>query len=196
MNLIDRVKNILLNPQKEWHVINTEPGNTANITTTYLFPLTLLGALAAFIGFGFLGVGIGVFKIAGVGWGIKMALGYAIRSILGVFIMAFIIDALASNFGSEKNFEKSFQVAAYSATAGLVGGIFLIVPALSILALLASLYGLYLMFVGLPILKKTPADKAVSYFVVVLVVSILIGVILYYIQNLLFYPRLEMMDID
>ena len=196
MNLIDRVKNILLTPQKEWHVINTEPGDTANITTTYLLPLTLLGALAAFIGFGFLGVGIGVFKIAGVGWGIKMALGYAIRSILGVFIVAFIIDALASNFGSEKNFDKSFQVAAYSATAGLVGGIVLIVPALSILALLASLYGLYLLYLGLPILKKTPADKAVSYFVAVLVVSIVAWVILYYLQNLLFYPRLEMMDID
>ena len=122
-----------------------------------------------------------------------MALGYAFRSILGVFIMAFIIDALASNFGSEKNFDKSFQVAAYSATAGLVGGIFLIVPALSILALLASLYGLYMLYLGLPILKKTPADKAVSYFVVVLVVSIIVWVILYYIQNLLFYPRLQMM---
>ena len=193
MNLVDRVKNILLTPQKEWHVINSEPGITANITTTYLLPLTLIGALAAFIGFGFLGVGIGVFKIAGVGWGIKMALGYAFRSILGVFIMAFIIDALASNFGSEKNFDKSFQVAAYSATAGLVGGIFFIVPALSILALLASLYGLYLLYLGLPILKKTPADKAVSYFVVVLVVSIIVWVILYYIQNLLFYPRLQMM---
>ncbi len=196
MNLIDRVKNILLSPQKEWHVINNEPGNTAHITTSYILPLTLIGALAAFIGFGFLGVGIGVFKIAGVGWGIKGALGYAIRSILGVFLMAFIIDALAPNFGSEKNFDKSFQVAAYSATAGLVGGIFLIVPALSILALLASLYGLYLLYLGLPILKKTPADKAVSYFVVVLVVSIIVWVILYYIQNLLFYPRLEMMDID
>ena len=183
-------------PQKEWHVINSEPGNTANITTTYILPLTLIGAFAAFIGFGFLGVGIGVFKIAGVGWGIKMALGYAIRSILGVFIAAFIIDALASNFGSEKNFDKSFQVAAYSATAGLVGGIVLIVPALSILALLASLYGLYLLYLGLPILKKTPADKAVSYFVVVLVVSLVVWVIFYYIQNLLFYPRLEMMDID
>ena len=193
MNLIDRVKNILLTPQKEWHVINSEPGNTANITTTYILPLTLIGALAAFIGFGFLGVGIGVFKIAGVGWGIKMAIGYAFRSILGVFIMAFIIDTLASNFGSEKNFDKSFQVAAYSATAGLVGGIFFIVPALSILALLASLYGLYLLYLGLPILKKTPADKAVSYFVVVLVVSIIVWVILYYIQNLLFYPRLQMM---
>ena len=193
MNLIDRVKNILRMPQKEWHVINSEPGNAANITTTYILPLALIGAFAAFIGFGFLGVGIGVFKIAGVGWGIKMALGYAIRTILGVFVSAFIIDALASNFGSEKNFDKSFQVAAYSATAGLVGGIFLIVPALSILALLASLYGLYLLYLGLPILKKTPADKAVSYFVVVLAVSIIVGVILYYIQNLLFYPRLQMM---
>ena len=95
MNLIDRVKNILLTPQKEWHVINNEPGNTANITTTYILPLTLIGALAAFIGFGFFGVGIGVFKITGIGWGIKMALGYAIRSIAGVFIMAFIIDAIA-----------------------------------------------------------------------------------------------------
>ena len=193
MNLIDRVKNILLTPQKEWHVINSEPGNTANITTKYILPLTLIGAFAAFIGFGFLGVGIGVFKIAGVGWGIKMAIGYAIRTILGVFVSAFIIDTLASNFGSEKNFDKSFQVAAYAATAGLVGGIFLIVPALSILSLLASLYGLYLLYLGLPILKKTPADKAVSYFVAVLVVSIIVGVILYYVVNLLFYPRLELM---
>ena len=120
-----------------------------------------------------------------------MAIGYAIRSILGVFILAFIIDTLAANFGSEKNFERSFQVAAYSATAGLVGGIFLIIPALSILSMLASLYGLYLLYLGLPILKKTPPDKAVNYFVVVLVVSIVVGMILYYITNLLFYPRLE-----
>lgn len=190
MNIIDRAKNILFTPQKEWQVINNEPGNAAGITTTYILPLTLIGVLAAFIGFGFFGVGVGFFKIAGVGWGIKMALGYAIRSIAGVFIMAFIIDAIAPNFQSEKNFEKSFQVAAYSATAGLVGGIFLIIPMLSILAMLAGLYGLYLLYLGLPVLKKTPADKSVNYFVVVLVVWIIVGVILYYIQNLLFYPRL------
>jgi hypothetical protein len=191
MNIIDRVKNILITPQKEWQVINSEPGNPAGITTTYLLPLILIGAVAAFIGFGLIGVGVGFFKIAGAGWGIKMALGYAIRTIISVFILAFIIDALATNFASEKNFNKSFQVAAYSATAGLVGGIFLIVPALAILAMLASLYGLYLLYVGLPILKKTPADKAVTYFVVVLVAAIIIGVILNYLQNLLFYPRLE-----
>lgn len=191
MNIIDRVKNILINPQKEWQVVNGEAGNPAGITTTYLLPLTLVGALAAFIGFGLIGVGVGLFKITGVDWGIKMALGYVIRTIISVFILAIIIDALATNFGSEKNFNKSFQVAAYSATAGLVGGIFLIIPALGILAGLASLYGLYLLYIGLPILKKTPADKAVNYFVVVLVVAIIVGVILYYLQNLLFYPRLE-----
>ena len=190
MNLIDRAKNILLTPQKEWHVINSEPGNATSITTTYVLPLTLIGVLAAFIGYGFFGVGVGIFKYASVGLGIKMAIGYAIRCIAGVFIMAFIIDAIAPNFGSEKNFDKSFQVAAYSATAALVGGIFLIIPALVILYFLAGLYGLYLLFIGLPILKKTAADKSVNYFVVVLVIWIVVNAVLYYIQNLLFYPRL------
>ena len=137
-----------------------------------------------------LGLGSDFFKIAGVGWGIKMALGYALRSIVSVFILAFIIDALATNFGSEKNFNKSFQVAAYSATAGLVGGIFLIIPGCIILAILASLYGLYLLYVGLPVLKKTPADKAVNYFVVVFVAAIIVWSNLFYLQNFLFYFQL------
>jgi hypothetical protein len=189
MNIIDRVKNILTNPQKEWQVINGEPGNTAGLTTTYLLPLTLVGCIAAIIGFGLIGVGFGFFKIKGMSWGLKMALGYAIRSIAGVFILAFIIDMLATNFESEKNFDKSFQVAVYAATAGLVGGIFLIIPALSILTMLAGLYGLYLLYIGLPVLKKTPADKSMNYFLVVLVVAIIIAVIFYYLEKSVFYPR-------
>lgn len=191
MNIIDRVKNILITPQKEWQVINTEPGNATGITTTYLLPLILIGAIASLIGFGFIGVGLGLFKIAGISWGIKMAIGYAIRNIASVFILAFIIDTIAPNFNAEKNFDKSFQVAAYCFTPTLVAGIFMIIPALGFIAAAAGLYGLYLLYVGLPILKKSPADKSANYFVVVLVVSIVAGMILYYIQNLLFYPRLE-----
>ena len=67
MNIIDRAKNILINPQKEWQVINGEAGNPAGITTSYLLPLTLVGGIAAFIGFGLIGVGTGFFKIAGTG---------------------------------------------------------------------------------------------------------------------------------
>src|SRR6266446_6665673 len=190
MNLIDRVKNILTTPQKEWQVINGEPGNPSAITTTYLIPLILIGTVAAFIGFGLIGMSIGFFKFKSTELGIKMAIGYAIRSLAGIFILAFIIDALAPNFGAEKNFGKSFQVAAYCSTASLVAGIFLILPSLAIIALLAGLYGLYLLYVGLPILKPTKEkDKATTYFLIILVVAIVVGILLNYIQNQIFYPR-------
>ena len=198
MNLIERVKSILTVPQKEWQTINGEPGNPPGITTTYLIPLILIGTVAAFIGFGLIGISVGFgIKIKSMELGIKMAIGYAIRSIASVFILAFIIDALAPNFGAEKNFGKSFQVAAYSSTASLVAGIFLIIPSLAIIALLGGLYGLYLLFVGLPILKPTKEeDKKMNYFLVVLVVAIIVGFLLNFIQNQIFYPRLGYGDMS
>jgi hypothetical protein len=189
MNLVDRVKNILTMPLKEWQVIDSEPADPGKITTSYLLPLALLGAVAAFIGYGLIGINLGFgIKFKGIDLGLKMAIAYIIRTIVSVFILAFIIDILAPNFGSDKNFGKSFQVAAYSATAGLVAGLFLIIPALAILALLGGLYGLYLLYVGLPIIKKSPADKSTTYFLVVLLVAIIVGVLLNYLQNQIFLP--------
>jgi hypothetical protein len=188
--LVERVKNILMNPQKEWLVINGEPANPTTITMSYLLPLTLIGVVAAFIGYGLIGVSIGFgIKVKSMELGIKIAISWAIRSIAGVYILAFIIDALAPNFGSDKNFGKSFQLAAYAATPGLVAGIFLILPSLAIIAMLAGLYGLYLLYVGLPILKKTTEDKKTNYFVVVILVAIAVNVVLYVIQNQIFPLR-------
>ncbi len=190
MNLIERVKNILTIPPKEWQVINGENDDSTKITISYLLPLVAIGTIAAFIGFGLVGMNFGWgIKLKSTEFGIKMALGFAVRSIVSVYILAFIIDALAANFGSEKNFNKSFQVAAYSTTAGLVASVFLILPSLAVIAALAGLYGLYLLYVGLPILKKTPEDKKINYFVVVLVVAIVINLLLTYLQNQLFYPK-------
>ena len=191
MNLIDRVKNILTAPQKEWQVINLENDSASKVTTSYLVPLALIGTVAAFIGFGLIGMNFGWgIKFKSTEFGLKMAIGYFIRAIAGPFILAFIIDALAPNFGSEKNFNKSFQVAAYMATPGLIAGIFMILPSLAILVLIALIYGLYLLYIGMPILKKTPDDKKVNYFVVVLVVAIVVNILLSYLQNQLFYPNL------
>ena len=191
MNLVERVKNILTTPQKEWQAINGEPDNPSAISINYILPLVLIGTVAAFIGFGLVGMNVGFWKFKSTEFGIKMAIGYAVRSYLSIFILAFIIDALAANFGAEKNFGKSFQVAAYSSTAGLVAGVFLIVPALAIIALLAGLYGLYLLYVGLPVLKPTKdANQKSTYFIVIIIVAIVVGLLLNFLQNKLFYPEL------
>lgn len=186
MNLIDRAKNILLTPKTEWDVVNSETPNTQKILTTYVIPLVAIGAIASFIGWGFIGksysYGFGSVKVSGVGLGVRYALIALIGGIGGSLLLAFVIDALAPTFKSEKDFGRSFQVAAYSSTAGWVGAIFNILPSLAIVGSLIGLYGLYLLYLGLPKLKKTPQEQTTGYFiaslVAMIVASFVIGLIL------------------
>ncbi len=182
MNLIERAKNILLTPKTEWDAVNNETPDTTKILTTYVIPLVAVGAVAAFIGWGLIGKSYYGFKVKGTELGIRYALIALIAGIASTFLMAFVVDALAPTFKSEKNFGKSFQLAAYSYTAGWVGGILNILPSLAIVGSLIGLYGLYLLYLGLPKLKKTPQDQVTGYFVAslvaMIVASFVIGLIL------------------
>lgn len=183
MNLIDRVKNILVTPKTEWDVVNSETPDTTKILTTYVIPLVAIGAIASFIGWGLIGkTYYGVVKVKGMGLGIRYALIALITGVASTFLTAFVVDALAPTFKSEKNFGRSFQLAAYSFTAGWVGGIFNILPSLAIIGALVGLYGLYLMYIGLPKLKKTPQEQSTGYFIATLVTmivaSFVVGLIL------------------
>jgi Yip1 domain len=183
MNLIERAKNILLTPKTEWDVVNNETPDTTKILTTYVIPLVAVGTVAAFIGWGLIGKSYGYgIKLKSTELGIRYALIALIAGVASTFLMAFVVDALAPTFKSEKNFGKSFQLAAYSYTAGWVGGIFNIMPSLAIIGSLIGLYGLYLLYLGLPKLKKTPQDQVTGYFVAslvaMIVASFVIGLIL------------------
>ncbi|MES1197846.1 MAG: Yip1 family protein [Chitinophagaceae bacterium] len=181
MNLIDRAKNILITPAKEWDVIKAEQPNTPGIITGYVLPLAGAAAVAAFIGYGLIGINFGFFKIKGIDWGLYQALTVLISALLSVFVCSFIIDALAPSFGSEKNMGRSVQLVAYAFTPGWVGGLLSIVPALAIVGSLAGLYGLYLLYIGLPKLKNTPQDKQISYYVISLITMIVVFIVMGYV---------------
>jgi hypothetical protein len=175
MNTIDRAKNIITSPNKEWDVIAAEQPNTNQIITNYVLLLAGAAAVAAFIGYGFIGFrGLFGVRIAGVNWGIYQAIAVLVGGIGGVLLCALIIDALAPSFGSEKNYPRSVQLVAYSYTPVWIGGLLAVFPPIAIIGLLAGLYGLYLLYIGMPKLKKTPADKHVGYYVVSLVTLIVV----------------------
>lgn len=175
MNLVDRVKNILITPKTEWEVIKNEQTSTSDLFTKYVLILALIPVIATFIGQSLIGISLGPFgsyKIP-VSNGLIYAVVYYILSIVGVYLVAFIIDALAPSFGSTKNMDASLKVAVYSYTAAWIAGIFSIIPILGILGIL-GLYSLYLMYLGLKIVKDTPQDKLVGYLVVVIIIAIVI----------------------
>ena len=174
MGLVDRVKAILITPQKEWPVIEAESATPASLYTGYIIPLAAIPAVAGFVGMTMLGVRVlGMSIKVPMSTGLTNAVVVYVLALAGVFILALIIDALAPSFGGQKNQIQALKLAAYSSTASWLSGIFLIIPALSILSIV-GIYSLYLLYLGLPVMMKSPPDKSVAYTVVVILVAIVI----------------------
>ena len=179
MSLVDRAKGILMNPKNEWAVIDTEPATVGSLYSGYIIPLAAIPAVASFIGMSLIGFSVLGFRVRmPVGSGLTSALVAYVLGLVGVFVLALIIDALAPSFGGQKSQIQALKVAGYSMTASWVAGIFLVIPSLAILAALGGLYGLFLLFLGLPILMKAPQEKAVGYTVVVIIVAIVLYLVI------------------
>jgi hypothetical protein len=172
MSLVDRVKAILITPQKEWPVIEAETATPASLYIGYIIPLAAIGPVAGLIGMSMFGFA-GVFKVP-MGISRQWALIQYVSTLVGVFVLALIIDALAPQFGGTKSQIQALKLAAYAWTAAWVAGIFRIIPSLGILKTILGLYSLYLFFLGLPVMMKPPQDKSVAYTVVVILVAIVI----------------------
>jgi Yip1 domain. len=178
--LVDRVKAILLTPKTEWPVIAEEPATRSDIYLRYVAPLVAIGVIASFIGATIVGVPIptlGTVRV-GLGIGLAAAILHFLLSFVVVFVVALIVDALAPTFGGQKDALRALKVTAYSFTPAWVAAILRILPTLHIVAALIGLYGLYLMYVGLPVLMRTPADKALGYTVVVVLCAIVLSIII------------------
>jgi hypothetical protein len=178
MNLIERIKNIITTPKTEWLAIDAESQTVSSVISTYVVPLALAGAIATFIGYSFIGIDYGFFRMRGIEWGIKMAVLGLVSAVVGVVVTAYVVDALAPSFSSEKNINKSAQLVAYGYTPAFVGALLSILPSIAWLGGLFGLYGIYLMYLGLGPLKKTPEDKKVIYLVVTIVVLIVVYAVL------------------
>ena len=181
MDVVARVKNICLTPNTEWPVIAAEPTDTGSLIAGYAAPLAAIGALAGFIGGSVVGHSLpfvnATYRVP-IGAGVAGAVFSFVAAIVGVFVLSLIINALAPTFGGQPNSGQALKVAVYSYTPAWVAGVLLILPALGLLIILAALYGLYLLYLGLPTLMKCPTDKAVGYTVVVVVCAIVISLVL------------------
>ena len=179
MNLIERIKNILLQPKETWAVIDAESTDVPTLFMRYAMILAAIPAVCGFIGmsligFGGFGVTIRVPLVSGL---VNMVVSY-VMSLVGVFVLGLIINALAPTFGGQKSGIQALKVAVYASTAAMLGGVFSLLPSLSMLGFLAALYSIYLIYTGLPALMKSLPEKSVVYTVVVIVAAIVVGVVI------------------
>lgn len=175
MSLPERVKRILLTPKEEWQVIEAEPATVGSLYTGYIVPLAAIGPIAQTIGYSVFGVTLpfmGTYRTP-IGQAVMGGVVTFVLTLVGVYILALVIDALAPTFQGTRNQMQALKVAAYASTASWLAGIFALVPGLRVLGIL-GLYSLYLLYLGLPVLMKSPAEKALGYTVVVIIAGIVL----------------------
>lgn len=177
-SLGERVKNILLKPNAEWERIDKEPASIGGLYVGYVMPLAAIPPAATMIGtlaFGYPGL-FGVYRPSFMGALVSALVQYGL-TLVGVFVLALVINALAPRFDARPDKVQAFKVAAYSATAAWVVGIFSLLPALAVLSIL-GLYSFYLLYLGLPRLMQAPKEKALPYTAVVVVVMLVAGFVI------------------
>src|SRR5262245_41072368 len=174
MDLVPRVMKILTKPKQEWPVIAGESTDVATLYKEYIVLLAAVPAICTFIGMTVIGVPIPFFGTMRVGVGNGVT-GLVVRYVLrlaAVYLAAILVARLAPTFQSQGSTIQALKLVAYASTPAWVAGVLSLFPPLVPLTILAGLYGVYLFYLGLPHLMKTPPDKVIPYMIVSAIVII------------------------
>lgn len=180
MQLMDRAKSILFEPNATWKTIDGEFTKPADLYLRYILPLAAVGPVCTAVGMSIFGLRIplvgATYRVPIMTAVTQAVVGYVL-ALVSVFVIAQVINALAPSFGGQKNDVQALKASAYSSTAAWVAGVFSLIPALALIGLIVSLYSLYLLYAGLPVVMKAPKDKALGYTVVVIIAVIVVWLI-------------------
>ena len=189
MDMVERARSIIVNPGPTWSVIEQEA--TPDFKALYVPYMLILAAIPAVASF----IGMSIFGIGGFGFsfriplltGLGMMVSQYVLTLVMTFVWGWLINALAGTFGGQANLMNAVKLSVFGSTPAMLAGVFGIIPSLGILALIGSLYTLYVVYLGLPVMMKNPQEKSVPYMAVVVVVGIVcmvaIGII-----NTVFMP--------
>ena len=179
MDIVARAKAIILSPATEWTFIEGEPGDVAGLYRNYIAILAAIPAVCRLVG----GLLFGTDRI---GHAILSAIVYYLLSLVAIYVVAWIVDALAQTFSGRKDFFSSLKLVGYSFTPAWLVGVFFLIPVLRFFAIL-GLYSFYLFYVGVPVMTKAPKDKVAAYTIVALVCGVIAWILIFRIGHLIIH---------
>jgi hypothetical protein len=189
MNVLSRMKGIMLKPKEEWAAIKEEALSVSRIFSSYILFLALIPAMTQFFRSGFVG-----FKVPYRGW-YRFGIGTAfLRAILVygfalglVYLFGLIMNVLAPAFSCGRNLSRAMNLAAYGLTPLLAGSVLYLIPFLKRLDILVGLYGIYILYLGFRAhLFYAPKNKAVAFFIVSVAAAGLLSVVAWVVLDAIF----------
>ena len=176
--LFARVMSLLFKPSETFDRISEEQDSVPAVFTGFVAPLAAIGPVCRVVGASLVGLGpwgAGV-RVPWV-WSILAAVIEYVLNLGVVFLLGFAVFTLAPRFGGRRDVLGAFKLAAYVLTPVYLAGLFNLVPAIGFLVWL-GLYGVYLIYAGLPWLMKNQAKDSPLYTAAVTVCALFMLVII------------------
>ncbi|MDA4117880.1 MAG: YIP1 family protein [Thaumarchaeota archaeon] len=153
--------------------VNTVMINYVAVLAAIPFIATLIGDLWYYARFGV------------YGYAVVAAIVTYILDVAAVFIIGMVIWKLAPTFGTTTDQSRATMLAAYVFTPVFLISILNVIPFIGWITFVGLLYGLYILYLGIPILFNIAASKVISYtigivvasFVVLAIVGAIVGAI-------------------
>ena len=186
MTLPDRVRRILVSPKTEWHAIAAEPADVGSIYLNYIVIIAVIPAVCAVLGllmFGF--SAMGSTSLFGA---LRVGVATYVASLVGPFVAALVVDRLAPKFKSSGGLVAALKMVAYSSTPIWVAGVVNLVPALLPFGILAALYSIYIFYLGLPAVMKTPMEQVVPFMAISALTLIVVNIVLRWLASTMGVP--------
>lgn len=188
MDIVGRARAMVVNPGPTWVTVEHEATDWQKLYVPYMVVLAAIPAVASFIYWSILGVGgFGFSMRLPIVTGLGLAISHYVMTLVMVFVWGWLISQLANTFGGQANLMNGVKLTVYASTPAMLAGVFMAIPGLSMLSVLGSFYSLYILYLGLPVLMKNPAEKTIPYLVVAAIVGI-VGAVLIGLLSNIFMP--------
>lgn len=176
MSLPRRVVGILRDPKAEWVVIAAEPDDVGSICRSYVAILALIPAVCTLLGLGLNG---GRFLgFAGISTAITAAIVSWVMAIFSTIASAVVVEKLGPIFKSDGDMTQALKLVAYALTPVWLAGVSYVLVFAAPLVVVAVLWAIYLFYVGLPLVMKTPSEQVLPYMGVSALALIVVSVVL------------------
>jgi hypothetical protein len=170
---------MLARPGRTFDRVAEERGDLQGLFRRYVAPLAAIPAVCGVVGpliFGFNVYNVGI-HMSAVGLILGALVEYGL-TIGAVFALGLFVDLSAPWFGGVRDRDRALRLAAYSATAVWVAGLAEIYPNLGLpLGILAAMWSLYALYIGLARLMRVPEERRLIAFAVVLLILAALGVV-------------------
>jgi hypothetical protein len=168
---------MLARPGRTFDRVAEESGDLEGLFRRYVALLAAIPAVCGVIGplvFGFNVYNVGI-HMSALGLILGAVVEYGL-TIVAVYLAGLFVELTTPWFGGQRSRDRALRLAAYSATAVWVAGLAEIYPNLGLpLGILAAMWSLYALYVGLSRLMGVPDERRLIAFAAVLVALAVLG---------------------